>query len=110
MKSYSLGDFTRAIGWGALVGGGIGFALGILLAPEEGSRMRRRISYHMESLASQVGSLADQVTRGTEREKSTRHSEALVAEARERAHEINTRMDEILGEASGRSSDSNQKG
>ncbi len=110
MKSYNLGDFTRAVGWGALVGGSIGFVLGILLAPEEGSRMRRRISYRLDTLASQLGALAEQVTHRADGERADCHSEAVVAEARERAQEINTRMDELLDEASGRSSDSNSGG
>ena len=110
MKSYNFGDFTRAVGWGALVGGGIGFALGILLAPEEGSRMRRRLSYHLETLTSRMSGLAEQVNRGTGNVEPGQHSKAIVAEARERAQEINTRMDEVLGEASGHLSDSNSEG
>ena len=102
MQSHNFGSMVRAAGWGALIGGGIGFVLGIVLAPEEGSRMRRRISYRLESLASQVGSVAEMVTRGAERDHVGGHSEAVVADARERAQEINTRMDEILDEASGR--------
>jgi len=40
MKDYRLGDLVRASTWGALLGAAAGFALGILLAPEEGRKVR----------------------------------------------------------------------
>ena len=44
MKKYDLGDLIRSGVWGAILGSAAGFALGILLAPEEGQKIRRRLT------------------------------------------------------------------
>lgn len=98
-KNYSLADVTRALGWGLLMGGGAGFALGLLLAPEEGSRLRRRVTFHLEGLAKQVASLTDTVKKSQENEGAKSDGEAVVAKAHEQAQEINSQMEEIMGSA-----------
>ncbi len=99
-KNHGLGSMTRALGWGLLLGGGVGFTLGLLLAPEEGSRLRRRVTYHLEGLANHIGTLAETMKTPNEDANARQKGEALVAKAEERAREINSRMDEILGSAS----------
>ncbi|MCY4674298.1 MAG: YtxH domain-containing protein [Bacteroidetes bacterium] len=99
-KNHGLGSVTRALGWGLLLGGGVGFTLGLLLAPEEGSRLRRRVTYHLEGLANHIGTLAETIKTPNEDADARQKGEALVAKAEERAREINSRMDEILGSAS----------
>ena len=99
-KNHGLGSVTRALGWGLLLGGGVGFTLGLLLAPEEGSRLRRRVTYHSEGLANRIGTLAETMKTPNEDANARQKGEALVAKAEERAREINSRMDEILGSAS----------
>ena len=99
-KNHGLGSVTRALGWGLLLGGGVGFTLGLLLAPEEGSRLRRRVTYHLEGLANHIGTLAETMKAPNEDANARQKGEALVAKAEERAREINSRMDEILGSAS----------
>ena len=105
-KNYGLGDVTRALGWGLLMGGGVGFTLGLLLAPEEGSRLRRRVTFHLEELAKQVGSLADTMKEPQENAAAKSEGEALVAKANEQAQEINSQMEEIMGSASSGRSES----
>ena len=97
MKNHSAGSVIRALGWGALLGGGAGFALGLLLAPEEGSRLRRRISYHLEALGTQITELADHVLNPEADSEARRHGQALVADIKEKAQEIHSKMDAILG-------------
>ncbi len=99
-KNHGLGSVTRALGWGLLLGGGVGFTLGLLLAPEEGSRLRRRVTYHLEGLANHIGTLAETMKTPNEDADARQKGEALVAKAEERARDINSRMDEILGSAS----------
>ena len=104
MKEYSVGRVIRAMGLGAILGGAAGFALGLLLAPEEGSRLRRRLSYRLESLGKQVGDLADQVLNPEAEDEAHRASEArrssdaLVADAQVRAQRIQSDIDALLGE------------
>ncbi len=105
-KNYGLGDVTRALGLGLLMGGGVGFTLGLLLAPEEGSRLRRRVTFHLEELAKQVGSLTDLIKDSEENEGAKSDGEALVAKANEQAQEINSRMEEIMDSASSIGSES----
>ncbi len=105
-KNYGLGDVTRALGWGLLMGGGVGFTLGLLLAPEEGSRLRRRATFHLEELAKQVRGLADSNKEPQENTRAKSEGEALVAKANEQAQEINSQMEEIMGSASSEHSES----
>ena len=98
MKEYSVGSVIRALSWGVLLGGAAGFALGLLLAPEEGSKLRRRFSYRLESLGKQVGDLADQVLNPEVESAARQNSAAVVADARERAQRIRSDIDALLGE------------
>ena len=61
MKEYTVGNVVRAGLVGALVGTAAGFALGLLLAPEEGQKIRRRVVYQLENLAGQVGEFVDNI-------------------------------------------------
>ncbi len=99
-KNNSLSEITRALGWGLLMGGGVGFALGLLLAPEEGSQMRRRVKFHLEELAKQVGNLAENIKTSTENATAKSEGEAVVAKANEQAQQINTEMEEIIDSTS----------
>ena len=98
MKEYTVGSVIRALSWGVLLGGVAGFALGMLLAPEKGSRLRRRFSYRLESLGKQVSDLADQVLNPEAESDARRTGDALVADARVRAQRIRSDIDALLGE------------
>jgi len=98
MKDYSLGNVIRAMGWGVLLGGGAGFLLGMLLAPEEGRQLRRRLTYRLERLAKQVGEVADQMLSSEAESEARRTGNALVADARVRAQRIRSDIDALLGE------------
>lgn len=98
MKEYTLGSVLRAMGWGTLLGGAAGFTLGLLLAPEEGRRLRRRLTYRLEHLSKQVSDLADQALSDKEESEARRTGDALVADAREQAQRIRSDIDLLLGE------------
>ncbi len=98
MKEYSLGSVLRALGWGVLLGGAAGFTLGLLLAPEEGRKLRRRLSYRLENLGKQVGDLAEQVLNPEAESEARRTGDALVADAQMRAQRIRSDIDALLGE------------
>jgi len=59
MKDRSKEHTFRAGTWGAIVGGAVGFALGLLLAPEEGRRLRRKLAYQLDHISEQVADLIE---------------------------------------------------
>ena len=98
MKSYSLGSVVRAGSWGVVLGGAAGFLLGLLLAPEEGQKIRRRLAYQLEHLAEEIAHLFDQITHPQETSEARRTGDALVADARQQAQRIRDEIDALLGE------------
>lgn len=105
MKQDNLTSAARALGVGALIGASAGFALGLLLAPEEGSQLRRRISYHLEGVRKQLREiLAESLGQEIENE-ARRNGQALVTEVHERAQEISEKIDAVLGDVKGRGQD-----
>lgn len=98
MKEYTLGSVVRSSAWGMLVGGAAGFTLGLLLAPEEGGRMRRRVAYQLEHLANRMGVFVEQLAQSDSRSEARRTGDQLVADAREKAQQIREDIDALLGE------------
>lgn len=105
MKGDSIGRAVRAGVWGVLFGGAAGFAIGLLLAPEEGKKIRRRLAFHLENLSRQVGTFIDQVASEDHGSDARREGDELVEDARQRAQKIRADIDALLGEVhKGRSS------
>ncbi len=89
---------------GAFIGGCTGFVLGVLLAPQEGKKTKRRLVYKLDRLAIQVGDLVDQVLRPGEDSEARRSGDALVEDARDRAQSIRDDIDSLLRDVRGPSS------
>jgi gas vesicle protein len=98
MKEYSMGSLIRAGVLGAALGSAAGFALGILLAPEEGQKVRRRVAYQLENLADQVNSFLDSIVNPGEPGDARMQSDAVVADARTKARKIQDEIDALMGE------------
>ena len=99
MKDHSMGSLVRAGIVGTLLGGGVGFVLGILLAPEEGQKVRRRLAYQLENLSDQLGEFVDQLTSPDQPNDARVDADNLVADARTRARKIQEDIDALMGEA-----------
>jgi len=99
MKDHSMGSLVRAGIVGTLLGGGVGFVLGILLAPEEGQKIRRRLAYQLEHLSDQLGEFVDQLTNPDQPNDARVDADNLVADARTRARKIQEDIDALMGEA-----------
>ena len=97
MKEYTWGNVWRAGVVGGVLGGAAGFMLGLLLAPEEGKKMRLRAIYQLEHLAEQTKTLVDQVFTQQSGSEARRAGDALVADAQLRARQIRDDIDELLG-------------
>ena len=105
MKEYTVGNVVRAGLVGGLVGAAAGFALGMLLAPEEGQKIRRRVVYQLENLAGQVGDFVDGIMNPEIRGDARLQADAVIADARSKAQRIQDEMDALLGEARKHGSD-----
>jgi gas vesicle protein len=98
MKQYSIGSVARAGAWGTLIGGAAGFVLGVLLAPEEGQKVRRRVAYQLGHITRELGQYVEQLVYAEEDSEARRTGDALVADAREKAEKIRADIDALLGE------------
>jgi gas vesicle protein len=96
MKLYSIGSVARAGAWGALFGGAAGFVLGLLIAPEEGHKVRRRVAYQLNHLASELGHYVEQLVNAESESEARRTGDAVVADAREKAERIRADIDALL--------------
>lgn len=90
-----------------LVGTAAGFALGVLFAPEEGKKLRRKLAYQLEHLGESVADLIDQ-TIGEKKVPGfvKRESDSLVETARQKANVISHDIDALLDEMRSQPSDS----
>ncbi len=99
MKMFSLSALIRAGTFGALLGGMAGFAAGLLIAPEEGRKVRRRLVYQLERAAEQVGVLVEQMVQQQPAGSSAKASgHQVVEDAREEAARIRAEIDALIGE------------
>lgn len=99
MKDSSVGKALRTGTWGLLLGAAAGFAMGILFAPEEGKKLRRKLAYQMDNLGGVVADLIDQaVSEDEDSGEARKDGDALVADAREKADVISNDIDALLDE------------
>lgn len=93
-----MGRAVRSGVWGFLIGGAVGFATGLIFAPEEGRRMRRRLAYQLDHLGEQAADLIDRALSEVEESEAKRQGDELVADAKEKASRIRSDIDALLGE------------
>jgi len=99
MKDNSVGKAIRTGTWGLILGAATGFALGVLFAPEEGKKLRRKVAYQLDNLGGVVADFIDQAIGEEESSgEARRDGDALVAEAKEKAEAISGDIDALLDE------------
>ena len=101
-KEDHISSVARLLGIGAVVGASAGFVLGLLLAPEEGSRLRRRITYHLDGVRKILQEIVKEGLPQSLDAKQGKNSQALVTEVHERAQEISERIDAVLEDVQNR--------
>ncbi|MEM6648140.1 MAG: YtxH domain-containing protein [Bacteroidota bacterium] len=89
---------VRSGAWGVLIGGAVGFGLGLLLAPEKGERMRRRLIYQVDRLADQLADSVNTLLDDEAISDARRSGDALVADAEAKAQRIRDDIDNLLSE------------
>lgn len=94
---------ARATAWGFLVGGTSGFLLGMLLAPDEGRQLRRRVAYLLDRWAADLSGLLDRLeSPSAESNAARQQADALVADAREQAARLLDEADALIADARSR--------
>lgn len=91
-------QFPRSL-WSFLVGGASGFALGVLLAPEEGRQVRRRMAYLLEHWAEELAGVLDHFDGNSESSEARSRGNTLVENAREQAAQLLNEADALIKEA-----------
>ncbi len=101
----STSSLVRASALGVLTGGLAGFSLGLLLAPNEGRTVRRRLAYLLDRWSRQLATLVDQLGSDEAQSEARASGAALIADAREQAerilHDANALMSEVQQRPSG---------
>ncbi|MEQ9105677.1 MAG: YtxH domain-containing protein [Rhodothermales bacterium] len=106
MKNDSWTRSARSGLWGVLIGGAAGFALGLIFAPEEGKRLRRKLAYQLDHLGEQVASFVEKALDEDLASQARAEGDALIKDAKEKADKIRTDIDALLGEMRQQHSDS----
>ena len=93
---------VRASVFGTLVGGAVGFTLGMLLAPDEGRQLRRRMAYLLDHWAADLAGVIDRLDGNATTSEARDRADALVADARQQAAELLDEADALISEARSR--------
>jgi gas vesicle protein len=82
---------------GALAGGALGLATGLLVAPKKGRKVRRQLLYQFENAALRTGLYLEDVLRSRpDGSDARRTGDALVEDAETRAQDIREDIDALL--------------
>ena len=76
----------------------MGFAVGLLVAPDRGERLRRRFAFRLDRAASDVERLIDRVMTSDHTRAARDQGRALVSDAEAEASRIRGDIDRILQE------------
>lgn len=98
---------ARAAVLGALAGTAAGFAIGLLLAPDEGRQLRRRMAYLLDRWADDLSGVVRRLDDDNSPATSIARSkaDALVADARVQAKALLSEADALIDEARQRRAD-----
>ena len=99
MKNKSDGSWARAGLVGAVLGGLVGFAVGLVLAPEEGKKLRRRMAYQLDNLSGQVNKLVDRMLQDEAVSEARDRGAAVVADAWAKKRKIEEDLDAAFDQA-----------
>lgn len=96
-ESSEGGGFSGAV-LGALVGTVVGIGVGLLIAPERGDELRRRVAYNLDRLASYVADLGALMSGMQERSEAERSRSELVEGAQRQADQIMRDANNLISE------------
>lgn len=82
---------------GFIVGGAVGTVVGLLIAPEKGERMRRRLAFQLDNLADRFGALVQDISQGDY--SAIKPSLPQRTEMHDKVDALSREMDDLLGNA-----------
>lgn len=104
MKQYPLSSVVRAGVFGTLLGVGAGVLVGLLVAPSEGERTRRRLAYRLDQAAGSFGGLLEGLLNPATAPNEARETgDALVSDAEAEADRIRGEIDRLIRQQKQRS-------
>ncbi|MFN3598003.1 MAG: YtxH domain-containing protein [Rubricoccaceae bacterium] len=95
---------------GLFVGGGVGFTLGLLLAPDEGRALRRRAAYLFDRWAEDLAGFLDRLDSDAAASDARARADALVEDARAQAAALLDEAEALMSEARQRRADDRPAG
>lgn len=84
--------------WGTISGGLVGFGLGMLLAPDEGQQMRRRLAYLLDRWSGQVSVMVERLRTEDSESDARASAAAIVDDARQQAEKLLQEADDLMNE------------
>lgn len=96
-ESHEASGVSGAI-FGALFGTLLGVGIGLLIAPERGVEIRRRVAYHLENLAEYLADLGVRVNRFQEESEARDSAAEVVAGAQRQADQIMQDANDLINE------------
>ena len=106
MKSYSLTTLLRVGTTSALIGAAVGTAVGVLIAPDQGARVRRRLAFRLDQGADALGGFVQDLLDRTAVTTDARAlAEAVVADAEAEAERIRHEIDRLMERQKSRTPD-----
>ncbi len=97
MKSYSLTTLLRVGTTSALIGAAVGTAVGVLIAPDQGARVRRRLAFRLDQGADALGGFVqDLLDRNAVTTDARALADAVVADAEAEADRIRHEIDRLM--------------
>ncbi|MBL7978088.1 MAG: YtxH domain-containing protein [Bacteroidetes Order II. Incertae sedis bacterium] len=85
---------------GFLVGGALGLAVGLLIAPEQGEKLRRKVAYRVKQGAQQISALLEAVKEEEDMESvARRDAQEVVEVTTTEAQQLLAEMDEVMNSA-----------
>jgi gas vesicle protein len=83
---------------GLAVGGAAGVLIGLMLAPDEGREVRRRVAFLLDRWTGQLGGLVDRLGGEQAQNAARDDANAVVADAREQAARLLDEADALISE------------
>ena len=85
---------------GFLLGGAVGLAVGLLIAPEQGEKLRRKVAYRVKHLARDVEDLVDRLgQQQLDSSEAHRRGAEIVEETTLQAKQLQDEMETLMNNA-----------
>ena len=96
-ESKEGGGFSGAV-FGALLGTIVGIGVGLLIAPERGDEVRRRVAYQLDQVSNYMADLGARMSSSKQSSEARRSASELVEGAQREADQIMRDANDLITE------------